>query len=739
MTRHDTDEIVVSPDDGRWGGHLMPDRLNSQMAPDMPDEGGLTWPSAVFPGQQGGYNYNDLSRHGQLTLNALLASDLPRPTSRSAIAAWPGWTHVWPGVAIASWSGLGFWAHSEPLHALMSAGFTTAGAVFMAFGAFGTMAGNLVARDADVEPADRGGTRTLLGIGAAAFSGGAAVGAGFSGIGCMLAAGSAAAVYGGKWAWQQYARHRAVRAVIDFAAASNPGPMPGAGMSLPVIPPFALPDNRMPSNPYEHRLRQALEAMKINGTWFGSPMKVAEDTWRLPFELPAGTLSPEQLAKKHEVIKSNARARRIEIEPTHGAKGVITVYDGPDRTDEDYPWDGAMATTVEKPFLSAIDEAGRKTETDFREHKLITGRTRMGKSAYLRYLIVKTLECPIVRIGIDCKDGAPGLGMFEPVMYRLATDPIDGLRIQYGVKAIAAGRGRRMRERGIDEWDLAEGPRIVVIIDELAELTLRYPKLAPPILKSNLALVAASKVTYAVATQVPSGPVFGPNTDARHQFGEHTAFRGEKEVSRMQFGATAEKDGFRVDQLDGVGKFLVKSLTYPRPYHRKPPFVDVETAADYVARYEGRVERLDSMAAEDFEAGMNAFDEAIAAGQDPLEMFDPPPSGGGGGYRTSRVVDSVQVEGRRPDLRLVTTYPNTNEAVELKHLALWNLLGEYGSEGATAMELAAKQLDGFTSESNVRTRLRAWNDRGFITSVKDGRAERWWRIDMVDEPVRKDA
>lgn len=727
MTRHDAEELEYPPEKIRWSDDFPSNREASA----TPEESAMTWPTAVWQGQ-GGY---DVSRHGMLTLNALLAPDLPRPQTTNAFFSWPGWTHVWPGAAITAWSGLGFWAHTEPLHALMAGGFGLAGAVFMGFGAFGTMASNVIARDADSEPADRSGTRTLLGIGAAAFSGAASTGAGFSGIGCMLAAGSAAAVYGGKWAWQQYARHRAIRAVIDFAAASNTGPLPPAMMPVPM----ALPDNRLPANPYEHRLRQALSVRGIDEVWFGSPLKVAEDTWRLPFELGAGSkLSPRELAKKEDLLATNSGARRIEVEPTHGPRGTITVYDGPDRTHEDYPWDGVMATTVEKPFFSAIDDAGRDTKTDFREHKLITGRTRMGKSAYLKYLIVKTLECPIVRIGIDLKDGAPGLGMFEPVLYRLANDPMDGLRIQYGVKAIAAARGKRMRERGIDEWDLTEGPRIIVFIDELAELTLRYPKYAPPILKSNLALIAASKITYAVATQTPSGPVFGPNTDARHQFGEHTAFRGEKEVSRMQFGATAERDGFCVDQIDGVGKFLVKSLTYPRPYLRKAPFVHRDTAVEYVERYAGRVEELDAMSAEAFHAGMAGFDAAIAAGQDPLEMFEPPPAGGGGS-RTDSFVDSAQAEERRRGFRLITNYPDTNEAIELKHLALWNLLGDYGADGTTAMELAAKQLDGFTSESNVRKQLRVWDARGFITSVKDGRAERWWRIDVVDEPARKDA
>lgn len=84
------------------------------------------------------------------------------------------------------------------------------------------------------------------------------------------------------------------------------------------------------------------------------------------------------------------------------------------------------------------------------------------------------------------------------------------------------------------------------------------------------------------------------------------------------------------------------------------------------------------------------------------------------------------------------TYPGGAD-MEIKFRELWSLIGNYGTDGATAMELAAKQLDGFTSESNVRKQLRAWSSRKFIKSVKDGRAERWWRIDVVNTPARNDA
>jgi hypothetical protein len=83
-----------------------------------------------------------------------------------------------------------------------------------------------------------------------------------------------------------------------------------------------------------------------------------------------------------------------------------------------------------------------------------------------------------------------------------------------------------------------------------------------------------------------------------------------------------------------------------------------------------------------------------------------------------------------PVPRIVLTYPGTAVPIELKHLPLWELLGTRGTDGATAMELATYQVDGFISESNVRLRLRAWAAAGYVESIKDRRAERWFRADL---------
>jgi hypothetical protein len=729
FTRHDADgDEDYEPVQDRWdGGHEMARvaSLSDANPFTRTQNNAVTWPTAVFSGQ------NQPVDHGILTLNALLAPDFPRPTL-PPWTQWPDRLHLWPAVATIPWSAFGFWAHSEPMHALFAAGFLTVGLGLLAVGALGVAAGNAIAREADAEPQDKAGTRILLAAGLASVSGGAATGGGFSGIGCMLAAGTLAAGYGSYFGWKRHNRNLAVQAVIAYAAASNPGPLP-SGAPLPVAAPQG------PSNPFEARIQGALEAMKIEGTRIGSPQRIASDVWRFHCELARGAGSPQALAKKEEILASYMEGpRRVEIEPMGGNRFVLDVYSGPDRTDEIYPWDGTMITTADGVVNISYDDAARPLGIDLSEHILVTGKTRMGKSALERLLLCATLNAPIVNFGFDAKDGAPGLGMFEPVMHYLATDPLDGVRMLFGTKAIGAARGRLMRDKGVEEWNADLGPRIVAYIDEGAELTRRAAE-AAVIVQSNLQLSLASWITIVYGTQTPSGPVWGKNTDARHQFGKRIGFHNEATANNEVFGPGAAGAGWRLQDLDGKGKFFLQSLECPRPRKRKALWVPREEAVELIERYASRRQELDAMSAEAFEAGMAAFDEALAAGEDPFASLDPTPGGGGPGRGKQDAIDVAQdFATGRAFLSLVPKYPD-NEPIEAKHQALWDLLGKYGADGALATELVTYELKDFTSESNVRKQMKTWVARGYVVAEKDGRADRFARADKQPGADRKEA
>lgn len=100
--------------------------------------------------------------------------------------------------------------------------------------------------------------------------------------------------------------------------------------------------------------------------------------------------------------------------------------------------------------------------------------------------------------------------------------------------------------------------------------------------------------------------------------------------------------------------------------------------------------------------------------------------------------EGVPPQPPKPVKVLRLAYPDGTD-MEFKYRELWDLLGSYGADGAFATDLVSKQLDGFTSESNVRKRLRVWVNRGFVSAVKDGRADRFWRLDVVNIDRQKSA
>lgn len=88
-----------------------------------------------------------------------------------------------------------------------------------------------------------------------------------------------------------------------------------------------------------------------------------------------------------------------------------------------------------------------------------------------------------------------------------------------------------------------------------------------------------------------------------------------------------------------------------------------------------------------------------------------------------------------PPARLVPRYPDGTE-IEAKDAALWQLLGEFGREGAVVKHLAAraKALDHkHNSPPWVRGQLQWWIEKEYVASRKDSREEVFWRTDLRSE------
>lgn len=644
--------------------------------------------------------------------------------------------HAYPALAAATFTATGWGVYTESFGSVIGGCMVAAGTAALAFPVVAQVAAlrNRIS-GADIDPLLTRGS-ALAGVGL--LAGGAAAAAGPSWISVMAAVPELVAAYVG---WHQWRHHKLSKQrdfLVDYAEATRAAPVPPTGAGVPVQGQI-VPG--VPVSPYEARLRHAFSEIKIEGAWFGSPMRVADETWSAPFDLPSGSnLSPAALTKKAGVIANNMKARRVDIKPTHGSQGVITVYDGPDRTYETYPWVETHPRSINAPVLIGYDECARQARLTALGRILIAGASGKGKSQMLNSLILTTLACQdLVRIGIDCKPGAPELGPYEPVMHYLATDGKHAMAVLYGNREVIKERGLILAENSVPQvpdesgvpirkWRPEFGPRIVTVTDEIAELT-RWEPDAAKLMESNRQLGRFVGCDVWDATQSPSAKAMGGDTDARQQYDIRIGFQTEGVVDNILFGQGASGRGWKLELLEVIGQFLISSPEFTRPQVLKGLYSTDQDVADQVAKYAPLVASMDQRSADAFMRGVQAYLEGN------VESLGP--DGPGGGLPTDEYTGDHP--SGRPTLRLLPKYPDSDEHIELKHQAMWDLLGQFGAEGAFAKDLAAKRIPNFTSASNTLALLRHWEDRGYVLATKDGRGDRFIRVDKVPRSDRREA
>lgn len=644
--------------------------------------------------------------------------------------------HAYPALAAATFTATGWGVYTEPFGSAIGGCMVGVGVLALASPAIAqilALKNRISSEDIDAF-LTRGSA--LAGIGL--IAGGAAAAAGPSWVSVMAAVPELVAAYVG---WHQWRHHKLSKQrdfLVDYAEATRAAPVPHSGTSVPVQGQI-VPGT--PVSPYEARLRHAFSEIKIEGVWFGSPMRVADETWSAPFDLPSGAnLSPATLAKKVGVIANNMKARRVDIRPTHGSQGVITVYDGPDRTYETYPWTETKPRSIRSPVLLGYDECARQARLTAVGRILIAGAAGYGKSQMLNSLLLTTLPCQdLVRIGIDCKPGAPELGPYELVMHYLATDARQAMAVLYGNREVIKERGLILAENSIPQvpdesgvpvrkWRSEFGPRIVTVTDEIAELT-RWEPGAAKLMESNRQLGRFVEVDVWDATQSPSAKAMGGDTDARQQYDIRIGFQTEGVVDNILFGQGASGRGWKLELLEVIGQFLISSQEFTKPQVLKGLYSTDQDVADQVAKWAPHVASMDQRSAEAFMRGVQAYLEGN------LESLGPDGPGGG---MPAESETTVRPSGP-PTLRLLPNYPDSDEPIELKHQAMWDLLGQFGTDGALAKDLAAKRLPSFTSPSNTLALLRYWEGRGYVLAAKDGRGDRFVRVDMVPRGSRREA
>lgn len=127
-----------------------------------------------------------------------------------------------------------------------------------------------------------------------------------------------------------------------------------------------------------------------------------------------------------------------------------------------------------------------------------------------------------------------------------------------------------------------------------------------------------------------------------------------------------------------------------------------------------------------------------------VAKYTPGPVGGNAEAEPDRQAEPAReeiepepVDGTPPaaPASLVLRFPDGSEIPD-KDAALWQLLGEYGREGASVRQLAVRSEalgHRHTSEPWVRRRLFYWLEMGHAGSRKEAREEVFWRKDLRSE------
>lgn len=630
--------------------------------------------------------------------------------------------HILPAAGVLTLFGVSAWAHSEPYHPLIGGGI-------IAVGAYLVHAAIKAHRHHGAD-ADAAFTKGLLGAGATLGLVGTVSAAGLS----PWSAVAATVALGGSYvAWHQWQHHKTERA-REFSVA-----LVAAGNTGPVLPPPTYAPGALPVSDEEARLRAAFLKLNAADVILSPVRRISDGVWSVYADLIDTKLTAEQLEADPNRIASYTRgARRVEVLPGGRTSQVkLIVYDGDDPLEEPVLGPGPQITSVLQPLgLGRFEDGNEITQSLAWNHALVAGATDNGKSGVLNAAIIGTLGCrDLVRIGIDCKAGAPEFGVYRPVMFHLADTPQDGMRVLAGLEAVYEYRGRLLAEKGVPseenedgvpvrKWRAEFGPFILAMIDELERLTSSVPGAAKRIQDLN-ALARFIGLFRWDATQTPSRGVFGGKTDARLNYQLRIGVRTtETLANNIIFGQGSHTRGWNLKQLNQPGKMMIQSRQHERPRIGRAYFYTDEQIARYVAQFKDQIAQLDEGSAQAFWEGYHA---------EAARQADGGGDGPGGGVREER--DEAPVAYGRPRLVVVPRYPN-GEEIDEKDRALWQLLGGFGRDGATAVELAAlaeQRGHEYFSQSWVRQRLAYWRAANHVGFEREGRETRYWRTDLRGE------
>lgn len=769
-TRHatDTEEADAIGEPGTIRGEIVPRGVAQNPAPIIPAQVNPHAPAYNGAPLATRPVYPSVAYNPYPGLPAHIADQLT-----PGIAERTGWgafqraqdLHLWPALGVLSGVACGWGAAAtEPMHPWFGSVATGIGIV----GALGYGAVHLVRSingSDEQEPVPVG--VHIIGLGGAALT---AFGvACITGISFLSAGVTLIPLAAGYYAWFQN-RHSRIQDqrqfVVDYTAASTPAlvPMPGA----PAAAPAAIPGTVLSYE--EQQIRRAFEG---DGTVAGMGIKLADihsfqridaDSWAVTVVLaPAANVSPESVIARKDVLRSALGARQvIALTTPRGHELRLTVrYGEIDPLAETIVYPGPATYSITEGIPIGVSADGSLSAlTLLGVHTIVGGATGGGKSVIVKVLLTSLAAVrDAVLWLIDLKPGQIELGIFEPIADRSARSLADAALMFEALTAVAKARGdylaqlRRETGQPVEKWDpKVHGPVIVVLVDELAELTRQgkkvrkgqYPDRIMEAIKwvvTNFETAAqvyrALGIQLVIATQSPSSAITsGDGKDAIDQFQNLVCVQTAKvSQTNIILGQGAHGDGFRANtELYVSGMFYMKTPGSSVPVKHKAYWIDNEQIVSCINQYAAERPVLDELSAEAAASVLGTVGATPRTG----------PGGPGGGVPV--LVQDAPPVSARGNLRSVPTYTYPNGApIDEKHRALWALLGspQFRKDGATVGELQAAAMragHAYTSLAWVRDRCKEWRESGNVVFVKEGQDYRYWRDDeSIALGLRKEA
>ncbi|MFF4188193.1 FtsK/SpoIIIE domain-containing protein [Streptomyces sp. NPDC001691] len=499
-----------------------------------------------------------------------------------------------------------------------------------------------------------------------------------------------AAAYAAYIPWLVRRRDERMRLQIDAAKA---GAAPGA-LGIEGTDPGVTAESVE-----ETRLRRALTALGVTPLDV-TALRFSADGWTALVTLPPGrrTSAEVVIAQRQQLAANLDLPGRLLLSVGSQDNQLLVRMQVNDPLAETIEWPGPSITSVAQEMVLGRSADGSEVRVCLLyQHSLIAGATDNGKSGILNVVVGNLAACDDAELLlVDMKPGAVELGPWRRCARAFADSPAKARALLRMVRAEVERRGQVLAELSAESGEPVRkwvpgvhGTAWFVVIDELAELIRQDPKLAKE-LEALRQLARFVAIQFVEATQAPSRKVFGGDTDARQQYQVRIGLGvAEGTTVNLVMGPGALGAGWRLDELNRPGKFMISSRAHADPAERRAFWMTDAQIAATVHRY-GGVEAV----------------ELVVPKKGAPEPPDPPrgPDGGGGGG------------GERPALHVVPTYPDGSE-IPTNRVALWQAIEKAGPEGISIPALVALGLPNVNARGSASDPIQQWRRQGWVVEA----------------------